>query len=601
MKKVLYFAAVAALFAACSSDELADLNAVQQTADGTRVNFSIYTPRNTRAGLDSTITTQSLKLGKHKDAGFGVFAYYTDNKTYSVSATPNFMYNQQVKYNGTAWAYEPVKYWPNEFGNKAISDEVDRLSFFAYAPWVEVNPTNGKPIIKEALATKADTANFQQKNIVELISNTKSGDPIIKYVVDVNPKTSVDLLWGVRGEDTNSQNDDVSYWDPIDPNYKEAQYEVGLPFIDLIKPLKPLPTDTTLNFNLRHALSKVKFTIDYIADAPTPVGPSEVINAEETRIFLRNITINGFALQGALNLNNTEKDLPNWKSFTDGVSEITFGDNKFNDGRKDGFEGKTNGIQKEDNAYLNPVIVENDAEGAVALEGGKLKFTDAKNAGITKEKVLLFGGEPTDNDGFFYVIPGGDGTSQVDIKAEYDVETIDTMLASKLSDSQTPGLSTTNVIYKENVLKGCLVPDFQPGYQYEINIHIGMTSVKITATVTPWINATDPAVQVDLPDNQDGPVATDPAGNDDDYTAVPNYDTYTKGDVLNSNTPYYYKKGNEYKLCNGDNVEDWCSGADDNSPVNVQIYKKNEPQQGGQEPEPLEPGTGGNNPQPLEP
>jgi hypothetical protein len=159
------------------------------------------------------------------------------------------------------------------------------------------------------------------------------------------------------------------------------------------------------------------------------------------------------------------------------------------------------------------------------------------------------------------------------------------MLASKLSDSQTPGLSTTNVIYKENVLKGCLVPDFQPGYQYEINIHIGMTSVKITATVTPWKNATDPAVQVDLPDNQDGPVATDPAGNADGYTAVSNYGTYTKDDVLNGPTAYFYKKGNDYVLCNGDNVEDWCSGADDASPVNVQIYTKDAQQQGGsQEP-----------------
>ena len=36
----------------------------------------------------------------------------------------------------------------------------------------------------------------------------------------------------------------------------------------LIKPLKPNPTDTTLNFNLRHALSKVKFTIDYKAGKP---------------------------------------------------------------------------------------------------------------------------------------------------------------------------------------------------------------------------------------------------------------------------------------------------------------------------------------------
>ena len=544
MKKVLYFAAAAALFAACSSEELAAQSAIQQDANGTRVNFSIYTPRNTRAGLDSTITTASLKEGYHKDAGFGVFAYYTDDANYSINAKPNFMYNQQVKYNGQKWGYEPVKYWPNEFGSAAISDEIDRVSFFAYAPWLEVNPTNGKPVIKEALASKADTLAFQNKNIIQLSTNTAAGDPIVKYVVDTDPATSVDLLWGVNGN--------PSKYSPIDPQYKDEQNEAGLPFIDLIKPLTPGVNDTTLEFNLRHALAKVKFTIDYIDDANTPVGPAaQILNAAETRIFLRNITINGFALEGALNLNNTEANLPNWKSITDGVSEIGDKENVFNDGRKNDAEGKTNGAAKEDNAYLNPTIVENDAAGAVAKSTeGKLEFTAEKNEGITAEKKALFAGDLNRNDGFFYVIPLGDGTGQIDIKAEYDVETIDTLLADQLSDKITPGLSTKNTIYKEDVLKDCIVKDFQAGYQYEINIHIGMTSVKITASVEPWKNATDPAVQVDLPDNQNGPVAGGTSGTGtnttDMYIPAPTQPASYDAACASTTEDYFIFNGTEY-------------------------------------------------------
>ena len=39
------------------------------------------------------------------------------------------------------------------------------------------------------------------------------------------------------------------------------------------------------------------------------------------------------------------------------------------------------------------------------------------------------------------------------------------------------------------------------GYQYEINIHLGMTSVKISATVKPWEK--QDAVDVNLPSNQE--------------------------------------------------------------------------------------------------
>ena len=64
--------------------------------------------------------------------GFGVFAYYTENKSwgsYTLAGAPNFINNSKVTSanNGTTWGYSPVKYWPHS--------KTDKVSFFAYAPY----------------------------------------------------------------------------------------------------------------------------------------------------------------------------------------------------------------------------------------------------------------------------------------------------------------------------------------------------------------------------------------------------------------------------------------------------------------------------------
>lgn len=487
MKKVFIFAAIAALFASCSEEQLATQN-VQANADDNTVNFSVYTPRATRAGTPGDIDNENIKT-----IGFGVFAYYTPTNQYDAKATPNFMYNQKVWFDDapakSEWVYEPVKYWPNEYGNAAISDDVDRVSFFAYAPYVEFIPTTGKP--DPEAYTGDDLENYQNKNIIYTKKNDATGDPIINYVVDTNPATSVDLLWGVNADPTT--------YAPIGNN-EVTQNKAGLPFIDLVKPSNPLPgydqNGNRIKFNLRHALAKVKVTIDYIADAFTPDGTSEVIDADATRIFVRNITMGGFAMEGALNLNNTEPNIPLWKD-VDGDKDLAFNPIQFNDGRKDGKEGTVGGDQKnEPNQYLNEDIIENGVKEAVA-DG---KFTDGvKTSGVTNEPVLLFGGDESENGGFFYVIPR-DADEDVDVEIVYDVETIDPKLAGKLSDLETRGSSIENIISKKAIFGEGV--DFEAGKQYEIKIHLGMTSVKIDATVTDWVDSGN-SVDVDLPDNQD--------------------------------------------------------------------------------------------------
>ena len=491
MKKLFFFAAAALTLAACTSEELNVQNTKEAILDNTAVNFDVYTMRGvTRAGTPNDIDNTNIG-----EIGFGVFAYYTNSKQYDKSATPNFMYNQKVVADGeagatgTKWTYEPVKYWPNEFGDAAKADEVDYLTFFAYAPWTKLVPTTGKPDMKDVDDDAKD--NWQNKNILEAKANDVNGDPIIKYRVDTDPATSVDLLWGV--------NADENGWKPIDAENTDAQNLAGLPFIDLIKPAVPTDADGgKIKFNLRHALAKVRITIDYIADAQTPVGPSEEIDDTQTRIFVRWIEMSGFAMEGALNLNNTEPNIPLWKDL-DGERDLKFENIVFNDGRKDGKEGTENGTAKEANAVLNPEIVENFC----LLNAGK--FGDDKNPGVKMfandnyaTAQLLFGGDPGENGGYFYVIPRNQEEG-VNVKINYGVLTIDPNLAGTLSGTKDNGSEIENQIYKEDIFGDGI--DFEAGKQYDIHIHLGMTSVKIEAIVEPWDDTTDPA-DVDLPDNQ---------------------------------------------------------------------------------------------------
>lgn len=490
MRKVFLFAVAAAALVACSNDELNVQDNVLKTSQEATVNFDVYAQRGkTRAGTPGTNDNNNIG-----ERGFGVFAYYTAGEQYDPKATPNFMYNQKVYLEGGAvatpnslWKYEPVKYWPNEYGSAAISDEVDYLTFFAYAPWTEIDPTTGVVKVPANVTNADEIKKLQTLNIISVNKNTATGDPLIKYVVDTDPKTSVDLLWGVAAE---TAGDCYAPIDAADQN-KNVEIKTGFPFLNLVKPNNP--QNDRLQFNLKHALAKVKVTIDYIADDFTPTGNSKEINAAETRIYVRSFKMSGFAGKGALNLNNTTAGEPLWKDY-DGVKDLAFDEITFQDGRKDGKEGETNGAQNNESPQgLNPNIVENYSP---AVNGS---FGQDKTPGVTKDPQLLFGGTQTagKDDGFFYIIPRNELGGKVDVTIAYDVETIDPALAGKLSDGETHGTSIENIISKNDIFGGM---DFRAGYQYEINIHLGMTSVKVEATVTDWKDTGK--TNVDLPDNQ---------------------------------------------------------------------------------------------------
>lgn len=605
MKKIFLFAATAALLTACSSEELTGVETAQQKAGEAPINFSVYTPRSiTRAGVAKT--TDNSNIGER---GIGIMAYYSNDEVYNKETSkPNYMYNTKLSNAGAGWVYNPVMYWPNEFGDKAISDNTDYVSFFAYAPYIDVENTTGIPELKEfktdadydAVAanlkykyavpetyqtahatmadyiamrtaqegtytpatwaevepeaeayfgtTFADQAAFetyfagladedskliltvtqktvtdlatyveytgltvdaakaalediskkliQGKNITEINSNTASGDPIVKYVVDTDPATSVDLLWGVAANTTS--------YDPIVAN-TNVQNNAGLPFVNLIKPKDPVAGKMSLR--MLHALSRLNVNIKYISDKVTnPDGGSEVINADETRIYVRSIKIGGFIMKAALNLNNTEEKtinvggedidfgIPNWKAF-DGKTALTSSEVvKFLDGRKDGKEGMESGADKnEQPTGLNPLILENYTKG----NWGDVLWTAEKNPGVTNEAANLFGNGYSAADDPIFVIPTGD---PIDIEIVYDVMTKDDNLSTFLSDGLTHGNIITNTISKTSKEIFGADTNMEPGNAYTIKIILGMTSVKFDASVQPW-NAI-PAVNVNLPDNQ---------------------------------------------------------------------------------------------------
>ncbi len=269
--------------------------------DGPRtVGFDAYLSRGvrTRAGEAGVLDGNSLK-----DTGFGVFCYSTGANTYLPSGTPDFMYNQQVTYEGAAWDYAPVKYWPNR--------EDGRLSFFAYAPYVEANPSTGTP------------AGDTEGGITRLSRRSESGDPTVSYKASFRPSEAVDLCWSA-------------------------------PVLDRTKPSS---ADARVELNFSHALSALNIQIDAASDE---ILPDENERNTLTRVYIRSVSFEGMSWKGTLNLNSPSA--PQWDGFLPGEtldrSPVTV-----RDGRLDGLEAAYPDSW-ENPAGLHPDLVQQGAWNA---------------------------------------------------------------------------------------------------------------------------------------------------------------------------------------------------------------------------------------------
>ena len=476
MKRLFIVAAAAAMLAGCGeTEELAQRQDQQSDAEKGRIDFTVYANRNTRAGQPGEMNMTALQGA---GAGFGVFAYYTDNTFYDErSSVADFMYNQPVTWSGQRWTYDPVKYWPNEFGSNAASQGIDYVTFFAYAPFVDFDPVTG------AAPAGDDPDQQQWKNITSASRSTDQGDPLVRYIVDTNPQSSVDLLWGVAAEK----------FQGMAPGATTTPPAVGACFLNLSK---QVTADDAIKWRFQHALAKLNVQIVAASDVTTADyiqnGTSSAIDGS-TRIYLRWIEFKGFAMLGALNLHSgtpgEDGPMPNWRSY-DGTADLKPTVVRFNDGLLDGDEGLTYNTDPSERVLgaLNHVII----ESPTTADGW-----DAKSPGITAEGyVNLFEGA-ADANSSIYVIPTN---SPVSVTMSYDIETADPKLGKYLSDGKTTGIRIPNVL-TQRLDEGLT---FKAGKAYTVKIIVGMESVKVEAVeLASWGNTDDPA-EVDIPDNPGG-------------------------------------------------------------------------------------------------
>ena len=462
-KKLLFAATVAAMLASCSSDDLSVQTAAKQEAQGLEnaVSFEALSQRSlTRAGYAGAMDNDQLK-----DKGFGVFGYYTDLNEYGQTSTPNFMYNQKV--SGAGWTYSPVKYWPNEYGNNAISDDVDKLSFFAYAPYTDNTPATGKVEAGEDLV-----------GITGFTRNTAAGDPYVKYVGSLDPTKCVDLCWGVA-----DPNQDVT-WNII--NGGSQTIDKGMPWMNVQRPQKSL--GQKMKFVFKHALSQLNVQID--ADVNTNKhGEGAEVDAK-SKVYVRSITFNGFAMKGALNLNNEDANTPNWKGYNCNNEPIVTEEYTIYDGMKDGKEGTGYVASNEKVTGLNEKIIQDKAWNQSA-------------EGVTRTAKNLFNSETLDAP--IYVIPTGDN---MNVTIVYDIETKDDNLAGTVSDNETPGVSIENKISKTITLTSGDAMKLEAGKKYTIQLHLGLSQVEFDATVDEWQDAEAVNGEAWLPGNGAGDVYT---------------------------------------------------------------------------------------------
>ena len=334
MKKSLFFVAAAALaLTACTSEDDLVQTGKQKVVENQAVGFDVYTPAatQTRAGLQGTMTTTRMQRSEANGGGFGVYAFLVgdnDNDLADVSSyldpnadgsdadsyrkapiVPNFMVNEKLLWNATnqGWYYNPLKYWPNETNNDSQNTNaemegiggnkhLDRLTFFAYAPYVNdgvkefgitgVTDKTGFLTPKADLTTPANDG-----------SARALAEPSVSYYASLaNPNKSVDLLWGV------APSGGLSY---TAVNGTTVTVPEGQPLIDMTKP----DVNTTMKFLFQHALARINVKAVAAIDQVAPGGKLD----PNTKITIDNISLKGyFGETGVLNLDNDHVNVANW-------------------------------------------------------------------------------------------------------------------------------------------------------------------------------------------------------------------------------------------------------------------------------------------------
>lgn len=274
--------------------------------------------------------------------------------------------------------------------------------------------------------------------ITALTGNEATSDPKVTYVVAATPENSVDLLWGVVPDGTTT-------WSNV--TGADVTVTPGMPFLNLIKP----KTEQKVAFNFKHALAKLGLKVVGAFDAVS--GGTKDAN---TKITVASVTIEGkgFKKTAVLNLNNTTANAPQWEA-VDKAEDIELsvsGDN------------------------LNSNIKDSGSDEAQTV------------AGVTETAQDLLNSDATSAQKAFMIIPSSETDKSLKVTIDYYVNTTDASLSKGYSRVE-------NKITKT-------ITGFAPeaGKNYTLLLSLGMTSVKVSATVAEWTDESS-STQVDLPIN----------------------------------------------------------------------------------------------------
>ncbi len=171
MKKKLFLgllAAAAVTFTACQKDEV-----ISEVIQDEAISFSTY------LGRGAQTKGSIVEINELKTQGFGVFAYYTGTTAASAYnfPTPNFMNNEKVYYESSAWKYDNIKYWPNISG--------DKISFYAYGPY------------------------DNSDNAINI--DAEGNKPVLTYTVSNNISEHMDVLFAPAQEDKTKTDDPINF------------------------------------------------------------------------------------------------------------------------------------------------------------------------------------------------------------------------------------------------------------------------------------------------------------------------------------------------------------------------------------------------------
>ena len=488
MKKfILLSASALALLASCSSesDQLSGVTPDAQPSALAPISFGTYFSNSTvtRAGTPGAInTTDALKAS----AGFGVFAYYTQDKDYDAegeSQTPNWMYNQQVKWDGTsAWTYSPLKYWPND--NTTADDKgatgttSSKVSFFAYAPFA------GDP------ATGAVAAG-ETSGITAFSANDATGHPTVTYKLAADGK-QVDLLWGTAAEGKS--------YETVTGSNVTVKKVSNTALAPTNLNLQKLKTGQKIMFLFKHALAK--FGGSNETTKTNPDGTTEPVSTTNglqvkldidkdgaitggdkdaaTKVTIKTIEIKNTNATGTVeDLNGDGTADYNDKIVSGGTFDLATGKWKALTEYIDidhtiTSPGSTKGEGSE-TARSNATIADNLAEPASLADGTDAWDNDLP-AGVTTTAQNVYKEESNP----LVFIPGTKPSFKITV--EYVVRTKDAHLAKGYTEAVQK--ITHNVAFKDAV---------ELNKKYNLLIHLGLTSVKFEATVSNWDLDSTPA------------------------------------------------------------------------------------------------------------